>query len=183
MCDGVLAGGHESKTPEELIKATTRCVHTHMCVCARYMNVYQCVLGNPFIAQMPHTLPVCTAHCLTFDFETVKSCTHSSLIPFSSFLFYCIVLVIYLQHEGILVHPSFTSIKLTCDHCVCLTAGIKWRMWPELVQGWAEWQGRLHPQELHRNESTPVSTAHTAAPTPSRHHRCYMFTPRITSWA
>lgn len=37
-------------------------------------------------------------------------------------------------------------------------------MRPELVQGRAEWEGRLHPQELHRNEGTPVSMSQPSIP-------------------
>lgn len=40
------------------------------------------------------------------------------------------------------------------------TTGIKWGVWSELVQGRAKWKRRLHPQELHRDESSPVSILH-----------------------
>ena len=40
--------------------------------------------------------------------------------------------------------------------------GIKWRVWPELVQSRVERERRLHPQELHRDESTSVSMNHLA---------------------
>lgn len=121
----------------------------------------------PCIKQIHHTLFVCTADCTTYDFEMVEALTPSPLIylkfPLLTFFLLSRIMFMYLQCQGILVYAFFTRIKLTCNNS-CLPAGIKWRMWPELVQGRAEWQRWLHPQELHRNESTPVSTTRTSVP-------------------
>lgn len=62
-----------------------------------------------------------------------------------------------------LLNDQRSTLFTRCD--ILLTSlfpslGIKWRVWPELVQSRIERERRLHPQELHRDESTSVSMNH-----------------------